>query len=45
MIAVLKGDIVQSRKLDDQELWLLPLKTLLKKWGDEENDVCTPQLS
>ena len=33
MIAVLKGDIVASRKLDNQELWLLPLKDLFAKWG------------
>lgn len=33
MIAVLKGDIVASRKLANQELWLLPLKDLLGKWG------------
>ena len=33
MIAVIKGDIVASRKLVDQEKWLLPLKELLNTWG------------
>lgn len=33
MIAVLKGDIVASRKLANQEVWLAPLKDLLGKWG------------
>ncbi|HKM43966.1 MAG TPA: hypothetical protein VJY12_00745 [Dysgonamonadaceae bacterium] len=34
MIAVVKGDIVASRKLVDQEKWLLPLKDLLSSWGE-----------
>lgn len=33
MIAVIKGDIIASRKLDDPEKWLNPLKELLNKWG------------
>jgi hypothetical protein len=33
MIAVIKGDIIASRKLVDQEKWLLPLKELLNTWG------------
>lgn len=33
MIAVVKGDIIASRKLVDQEKWLLPLKDLLSSWG------------
>lgn len=33
MIAVIKGDIIASRKLSNQEEWLQPLKTLLNKWG------------
>ena len=33
MIAVVKGDIIASRKLIDQEKWLLPLKDLLSTWG------------
>lgn len=33
MIAVIKGDIIASRKLKNQDLWLLPLKNLLAKWG------------
>jgi hypothetical protein len=38
MIAVLKGDIVASRKLANQELWLSPLKELLGKWGKTPED-------
>lgn len=34
MIAVVKGDIIASRKLVDQEKWLLPLKDLLGSWGE-----------
>lgn len=34
MIAVIKGDIIGSRKLENQENWLLPLKKLFAKWGD-----------
>lgn len=33
MIAVIKGDIIASRKLTDQEKWLSPLKNLLATWG------------
>lgn len=33
MIAVIKGDIIASRKLIDQETWLSPLKNLLNNWG------------
>lgn len=33
MIAVIKGDIIASRTLNNQEEWLHPLKTLLNKWG------------
>lgn len=33
MIAVLKGDIIASRKLLDQQKWLEPLKSLLTQWG------------
>lgn len=33
MIAVIKGDIIASRKLTDQEKWLVPLKELLATWG------------
>jgi len=38
MIAVLKGDIVASRKLANQDLWLLPLKELLDQWGSTPED-------
>lgn len=33
MIAVIKGDIVDSRKLSDPDKWLVPLKELLGQWG------------
>jgi len=33
MIAVLKGDIIASRKLKDQDKWLIPLQSLLSQWG------------
>jgi hypothetical protein len=38
MIAVITGDIIASRKLVNQEKWLLPLKNLLSKWGDSPKD-------
>jgi len=38
MIAVIKGDIIASRKLTNQEKWLLPLKVLLSSWGDSPKD-------
>jgi hypothetical protein len=34
MIAVIKGDIIASRKLVNQSKWLLPLKSLLATWGE-----------
>lgn len=34
MIAIIKGDIVSSRKMDNPEVWLLPLKELFGKWGE-----------
>jgi hypothetical protein len=34
MIAIIKGDIVDSRKLINQDIWLIPLKKLLSKWGN-----------
>ena len=33
MIAVIKGDIVSSRKVENSEKWLLPLKSLFNEWG------------
>ena len=33
MIAVLKGDIIASRKLKEQDKWLVPLQSLLNQWG------------
>ncbi len=38
MIAVITGDIVASRKLVNQEKWLLPLKSLLSTWGESPTD-------
>ncbi|MCE7057340.1 SatD family protein [Algoriphagus sp. AGSA1] len=33
MLAILTGDIINSRELKDQNLWLQPFKALLLKWG------------
>lgn len=33
MIAILTGDIVDSRKLESPEIWILPLKSLLTSYG------------
>jgi hypothetical protein len=38
MIAVIKGDIIASRKIQDPEVWMNPLKALLSKWGDSPKD-------
>lgn len=32
-IAIIKGDIVSSRKISNQEKWIKPLKDLLGTWG------------
>jgi hypothetical protein len=34
MIAIIKGDIISSRKIDNPEVWLLPLKNLFNEWGE-----------
>ncbi|MBA4298934.1 SatD family (SatD) [Algoriphagus alkaliphilus] len=34
MIAIIKGDIIQSRKLRNPEPWLKPLQELFSKWGE-----------
>jgi hypothetical protein len=34
MIAIIKGDIIASRKLENHSIWLSPLKNLLASWGD-----------
>lgn len=34
MIAIIKGDIIGSRKLEDPQQWLRPFKELLSEWGD-----------
>lgn len=33
MIAIIKGDIISSRKITNPETWLLPLKKLFSEWG------------
>ena len=33
MIAILTGDIVDSRKLESPEHWMVPLKSLFSSWG------------
>lgn len=38
MIAVLKGDIIASRKMSSQEVWIKPLKKILSKWGETPKD-------
>lgn len=38
MIGVITGDIVGSRKLGNQEKWLIPLKKLLSSWGVRSKD-------
>ncbi len=38
MIAVIKGDIINSRKVKNPEKWLLPLKELLSQWGETPAD-------
>lgn len=38
MVAIITGDIIASRKLVNQEKWLLPLKSLLATWGDSPKD-------
>ncbi|MCC5917055.1 MAG: hypothetical protein JJU02_06975 [Cryomorphaceae bacterium] len=38
MIAIIKGDIIASRKLVNQEIWLSPLKSLLATWGNTPKD-------
>ena len=34
MISIITGYIVNSRKLNNQEIWLNPLKSLLNEWGN-----------
>lgn len=38
MIAVITGDIISSRLLTNQDLWLVPLKEMLSKWGSRPID-------
>ena len=38
MVAVITGDIISSRKIINQEKWLLPLKNLLESWGETPKD-------
>jgi|LZCG01.1.fsa_nt_gb hypothetical protein len=34
MIAIITGDIINSRKLKNQDAWIAPLKKSLQTWGD-----------
>lgn len=34
MLAVITGDIISSRLLINQDLWLVPLKEMFSKWGE-----------
>ncbi|CEA15432.1 hypothetical protein ING2E5B_0665 [Fermentimonas caenicola] len=38
MIAVITGDIIASRKVLNQDEWLVPLKSLLNEWGKRPGD-------
>jgi len=38
MIAVITGDIIASRKVLNQDEWLVPLKTLFSEWGKRPGD-------
>lgn len=38
MIAVITGDIIASRKIIDQDKWLVPLKNMLATWGESPNE-------
>lgn len=38
MIAVISGDIIASRKLEDQNKWLVPFKNLLSMWDYKPTD-------
>lgn len=38
MIAVITGDIIASRKVVDQDKWLVPLKSLFSTWGKRSKD-------
>ncbi|KAB2859721.1 MAG: winged helix-turn-helix transcriptional regulator [Flavobacteriales bacterium] len=38
MVAIITGDIIASRKLVNQEKWLIPLKKLFSTWGESPKD-------
>lgn len=38
MVSIITGDIIASRKLVNQEKWLLPLKKLFSTWGKSPKD-------
>lgn len=38
MVALLTADIINSRSIEDQNIWLKPLKKLLLQWGDTPKD-------
>lgn len=33
VVAIIKGDIISSRKIENQDAWLKPLKELFSRWG------------
>ncbi|MBF6598039.1 MAG: hypothetical protein ITF98_07405 [Fermentimonas sp.] len=38
MVAVITGDIIDSRKVVNQDKWLVPLKSLFSTWGKRSKD-------
>ena len=38
MVAIITGDIISSRKVVNQDKWLLPLKSLFNSWGERPAD-------
>ncbi len=38
MVAIIIGDIINSRQIKDQGLWLDPLKKLFKNWGNSPKE-------
>lgn len=38
MVAIIKGDVISSRKIQNQDIWLMPLRELLSTWGKTPQD-------
>lgn len=38
MIVIIKGDIIGSRSVTNQQIWQLPLKNLFNSWGKQPQD-------